>query len=132
LVCTKERDYGLSQRSERDKPTDKVWTTDVTVPIRRSVDTIDDSRVNIEGSVLLGSILGQVGDGDFHALILFLEEERRIAERLVTKIVQNAIAMKGTTAGELGISFLKCDCLNKKIGQVHDRYDAKSKLLLPF
>ena len=43
-----------------------VWTTDVAVPISRLPQIIEETKENINNSGLLGSIVGHVGDGNFH------------------------------------------------------------------
>jgi D-lactate dehydrogenase (cytochrome) len=48
-------------------PTDKVWTTDVAVPISRLPQIIDETRTDIDSAGLIGSIVGHVGDGNFHS-----------------------------------------------------------------
>ena len=45
---------------------DRVWTTDVAVPISRLPDIIEETKADITKSGLLGGICGHVGDGNFH------------------------------------------------------------------
>jgi D-lactate dehydrogenase (cytochrome) len=52
-------------------PDDHVWTTDVAVPISRLADIIVQTKKDITDCGLLGTIVGHVGDGNFHAFLLF-------------------------------------------------------------
>lgn len=48
------------------KPGDRVWTGDVAVPMSRLPDLIEETKLDIASSGLFGSIVGHVGDGNFH------------------------------------------------------------------
>ena len=48
------------------KEGDLVWTTDVAVPMSRLADIIDETKADIKKSGLFGTIVGHVGDGNFH------------------------------------------------------------------
>lgn len=111
-----------SMLAQRQSPTDKVWTTDVAVPLGRLPDIIESTKADIERSGLIGSILGHVGDGNFHALLLFPENKRVVAEGVVHRMIDKAIEMKGTASGEHGIGLVKRDCLEKELGK--DTVDA--------
>ncbi|KAG9505099.1 hypothetical protein J7337_002065 [Fusarium musae] len=106
-----------SMLAMRNSPTDKVWTTDVAVPLSRLPDIIEFAKADIEKSGLLGSIVGHVGDGNFHTLLLFPEEKRHIAEEVVHRMVDKAIEMKGTATGEHGVGLVKRDYLEKELGK---------------
>ncbi|KAF5251004.1 hypothetical protein FANTH_3868 [Fusarium anthophilum] len=106
-----------SMLAMRKSPTDKVWTTDVAVPLSRLPDIIEFAKADIEKSGLLGSIVGHVGDGNFHTLLLFPEEKRHIAEGVVHRMVDKAIEMKGTATGEHGVGLVKRDYLEKELGK---------------
>ncbi|KAF5651869.1 d-lactate dehydrogenase (cytochrome) [Fusarium sp. NRRL 25303] len=106
-----------SMLAMRQSPTDKVWTTDVAVPLSRLPDIIEFAKADIEKSGLLGSIVGHVGDGNFHTLLLFPEEKRHIAEEVVHRMVDKAIEMKGTATGEHGVGLVKRDYLEKELGK---------------
>ncbi|KAF2273373.1 FAD-binding domain-containing protein [Westerdykella ornata] len=43
-----------------------VWTTDVAVPISRLPDLMEETKEEVRRSGLLASIVGHVGDGNFH------------------------------------------------------------------
>ena len=101
----------------RERPTDKVWTTDVAVPMSRLADIIEQSKEEIEKSGILGSILGHVGDGNFHAILMFREEKREIVEGVVKRMVKTALEMEGTATGEHGVGLVKRDYLEKELGR---------------
>ena len=54
-VMAKRRDEG-----------DHVWTTDVAVPISRLPDIIEQTKEDMASSGLLATMVGHVGDGNFH------------------------------------------------------------------
>ncbi|WP_114649066.1 FAD-binding oxidoreductase [Pseudothauera hydrothermalis] len=85
-------------------------TTDVCVPISRLAEAIAGTRADIAASGLTAPIVGHVGDGNFHTLILVdpadsVQIER--AEALNRRIVERALALDGTCTGEHGIGFGK-------------------------
>lgn len=105
-----------SMLAQKKSPTDKVWTTDVAVPLSRLPEIIMAAKQDIVESGLMGSILGHVGDGNFHALLLFPEEKRHVAEGVVHRMIDLALEMKGTATGEHGVGVVKRDYLEKELG----------------
>ena len=55
-----------SVMAKRRDGSDHVWTTDVAVPISRLPDIIEQTKEDMSSCGLLGSIVGHVGDGNFH------------------------------------------------------------------
>lgn len=53
---------------------DHVWTTDVAVPISRLADIIEQTKEDISSSGLTGSIVGHVGDGNFHSKLRYVKD----------------------------------------------------------
>ena len=49
-------------------------------------------------------------------MLLFPEEKRHVAEELVHRMVEKAIAMKRTTTGEHGVGIMNRDYLEKELG----------------
>jgi D-lactate dehydrogenase (cytochrome) len=57
---------------------------------------VHDTRKSIADAGSLSTIIGHVGDGNFHALILFKTlEEKEKARALVSRMVKRAIALDG-------------------------------------
>ncbi|KAL9562634.1 hypothetical protein ACKAV7_013198 [Fusarium commune] len=95
-----------------------VWSTDVAVPLSRVSELIDISKKELVELGLFGSILGHIGDGNFHETILFEEKQRKEVEDCVHKMVSRAIAMQGTCTGEHGVGLGKKDFLREEVGDV--------------
>ncbi|KAI4154755.1 MAG: hypothetical protein LQ340_001470, partial [Diploschistes diacapsis] len=55
-----------SVMSKRRDDSDHVWTTDVAVPISRLPLIIEQTKEDMDSSGLYGTIVGHVGDGNFH------------------------------------------------------------------
>lgn len=73
------------------------WSTDVCVPVSRLPDLVYETKKDIEKSGVVSTIVGHVGDGNFHALLLFrTDEELEIIRGLVHRMVERAIALDGT------------------------------------
>lgn len=73
-----------------------VWTTDVAVPISRLPQIIEETKQQISNSGLLGSIVGHVGDGNFHSIILYNRKtEYNKTKKLVHDMVKRAIELEG-------------------------------------
>jgi D-lactate dehydrogenase (cytochrome) len=84
--------------------------TDVCVPISRLADAVVHARADIDESGLTAPIVGHVGDGNFHVLVLFdpaSEDEVGKAKALNDRIVERALADGGTCTGEHGIGYGK-------------------------
>lgn len=58
---------------------------------------VDETKKDLAKIGLVSTIVGHVGDGNFHALILFkTEEEQERAHHAVRRMVKRAIALDGT------------------------------------
>ncbi|KAF6517949.1 hypothetical protein HZS61_002027 [Fusarium oxysporum f. sp. conglutinans] len=95
-----------------------VWSTDVAVPLSRVSELIDISKKELVELGLFGSILGHIGDGNFHETILFDEKQRKEVEDCVHKMVSRAIEMEGTCTGEHGVGLGKKEFLREEVGDV--------------
>ena len=101
------------------RPGAKAWTTDACVPISRLADCIVESKRDLEASSLTGTLVGHVGDGNFHMLYLVdpdRPEELAEAARLNERLVERAIDMGGTCSGEHGVGVGKMRYLRREHG----------------
>ena len=106
-----------SMMAIRKDPNDHVWTTDVAVPMSRLADIIRETKDDMTANGVLGGIVGHVGDGNFHTILLFNESERKTVEDVVHRMVKRAIEMEGTATGEHGVGIIKRDVLPHELGQ---------------
>ncbi|KAJ6031503.1 FAD-binding type 2 [Penicillium herquei] len=96
-----------------------VWSTDVAVPISRLPEIIEISKQDLVDSGLFAGILGHIGDGNFHASIMFdrqNKEETERVEQVVYKMVDRALEMEGSCTGEHGVGLGKKESLKKELG----------------
>jgi D-lactate dehydrogenase (cytochrome) len=109
---------------------DHVWTGDVAVPISRLPDIIEETKADLSKSGLLGTIVGHVGDGNFHSILIYSDAERKKAEDVVHRMVKRAVEMEGTVTGEHGVGLVKRDYLPKELGE--STVDAMRRLKMAF
>ncbi len=81
--------------------------TDVAVPISRVAELVGYTQDLLAEMDLPGSIVGHVGDGNFHTLIATLPGELGRAEALSMRVVERALSLGGTATGEHGIGITK-------------------------
>ena len=101
------------------RPGAKGWATDVCVPISRLAECIEETRRDLEESKILAPIVGHVGDGNFHLLLLVDPEdpaEIARAKAVNARLVRRALAMGGTCTGEHGIGMGKIESLLEEHG----------------
>ena len=83
---------------------------------------------------MLAPIVGHVGDGNFHLLMLIdptRPEELATAEKLNKRLVRRAIAMGGTCTGEHGVGYGKIDSLAEEAGPAVEVMAAIKRALDP-
>lgn len=96
----------------------KAWTTDVAVPLSQLPDIVMQAKQSITDAGLLGGVLGHIGDGNYHAIMLYTPEQSDIVADVVHKMVDQGIAAEGTCTGEHGIGFGKIQGLLSEVGPV--------------
>lgn len=125
-VLTEERNklwqarHDAAYAAKAMRPNAQIWATDVCVPISRLAQCILETKQDIEDNELMAPIVGHVGDGNFHLVLLVdhtdPEEERR-AQQLHERMVMRALQMEGTCTGEHGIGYGKLDFLVAEHGE---------------
>ncbi|KIM37222.1 hypothetical protein M413DRAFT_77359 [Hebeloma cylindrosporum] len=96
----------------------QAWPTDVCVPVSKLPELLYDTKRDIANVGLISTIVGHVGDGNFHALILFkTEEEKQKAKDVVRRMVKKAISLDGTCTGEHGVGIGKKEYLVEELGE---------------
>jgi D-lactate dehydrogenase (cytochrome) len=116
------------------KPGMVGFATDACVPISRLADCILETKADIEQSGLTAPIVGHVGDGNFHLIVLFDPndpEGRERADALAHRVSLRAIRMGGTCTGEHGIGWHKLDVLAQEHGEAVDLMRAVKRALDP-
>src|SRR5690606_32149750 len=94
-----------------------VWSTDVAVPLSRLADLVEISKKEMDDLGMFASILGHVGDGNFHESIMWDKTnhaDREKIEGVVGRMVTRALEMEGTCTGEHGIGLGKKNSLLKE------------------
>ncbi len=97
--------------------------TDICVPISRLAEAVRETRADIAGSGIPGPILGHVGDGNFHAILLIErgnESELKTAKALARRMAERALRLGGTMTGEHGVGMGKKDLMAMEHGQGWD------------
>ncbi|MFT9850494.1 FAD-binding oxidoreductase [Aneurinibacillus sp. REN35] len=115
-------------------PGKKAITTDVCLPLSELAEAIEHARKRIEESELIGGIVGHVGDGNFHSLLMVdpqCTKEREEAEAINAAIVDYALCRGGTCTGEHGVGLGKAKYQRKEHGAALDVMYAMKRTLDP-
>jgi len=98
----------------------RAITTDVCVPISKLAESIATTTAELEASRLPSMIVGHVGDGNYHVMLLVdpaRPEDHEEAEAINQRMVSRAIQMQGTCTGEHGVGLHKMDFLLEEHGE---------------
>jgi len=103
------------------RPGARSWTTDVCVPVSQLAQVIAATRDDLDSAGLLAPLVGHVGDGNFHLLMLVdPDDEGMMAQARAAndRLVARALAVGGTCTGEHGIGLGKISSLAKEHGDL--------------
>ncbi|MBN2905664.1 MAG: FAD-binding protein [Rhodobacteraceae bacterium] len=105
------------------RPGATALVTDLCVPISRLAEAVEETRADIARATIPGPILGHVGDGNFHAILLVepgnaaeLDEAKALSHRMV----ERALHLGGTVTGEHGIGMGKLGYMEAEHGAAWD------------
>lgn len=100
-------------------PGARAIVTDICVPISQLAKAVEETRADIAASPITGPILGHVGDGNFHAILLIDPDnaaEQSAALRLSDRMVDRALHLGGTATGEHGVGMGKLKFMDQEHG----------------
>lgn len=105
------------------RPGARAIVTDVCVPISKLATALAETEAEIADSIITGPILGHVGDGNFHAILLIDSDnaaERQAAETLSNNMAKRALRLGGTVTGEHGVGMGKLGYMRAEHGEAWD------------
>jgi D-lactate dehydrogenase (cytochrome) len=116
------------------RPGCKAMITDVCVPISRLAECIVESKKDHAGAPFPITLVGHVGDGNFHMIYLLdpsNDLEMQEARRLSDSMVKRALSMDGTCTGEHGVGYGKMKYLTCEHGSGIEVMSAIKRTLDP-
>ncbi|MDO9524809.1 MAG: FAD-linked oxidase C-terminal domain-containing protein [Gemmobacter sp.] len=102
------------------RPGSAALVTDVCVPISRLAQAVTETADDIAASGIPGPILGHVGDGNFHATLLYdpaSVSETATVKTLSGRLADRALRLGGTVSGEHGIGMGKIGYMQAEHGE---------------
>ncbi|MBT2693210.1 FAD-linked oxidase C-terminal domain-containing protein [Bacillus sp. ISL-55] len=111
-----------------------IMLTDVSVPVSELTGAILHTRELIDASSIEGSIVGHVGDGNYHVLLLIDKEnpeEVKDGDRINEEIVHYALKRGGTCTGEHGVGLGKAKYQRLEHGAAYEVMKSIKKTLDP-
>ncbi|SHG90863.1 FAD-binding oxidoreductase [Pollutimonas bauzanensis] len=115
------------------RPGCRSSTTDVCVPISRLAECVSQTAAELDQASFPYTIVGHVGDGNFHVLMLLdpdNPQEWEESEALNHRLVERAIQMDGTCTGEHGVGLHKMEFMLAEHGR--DALDLMASLKKAF
>ena len=101
------------------RPGCRAVVTDVCVPISRLAEAVETCRADLKAHDVNGPILGHVGDGNFHAILMFDPDDADEKQRVLDaskRLVDLALSLGGTSTGEHGIGIGKLGYMSREHG----------------
>lgn len=115
-------------------PGSEAYATDACVPISHLAACIAETQADAAESGLVCPILGHVGDGNFHAVVLFDPADaaqRDRADAFAERVARRAIAHGGACSGEHGIGVHKLGLMAAQHGDALEQMRAIKRAFDP-
>jgi D-lactate dehydrogenase (cytochrome) len=112
--------HGAMEAARAMRPGSGALTTDVCVPVSALADCISAAQADIAQHGLTASIVGHVGDGNFHVVVLVdPADPAEVAqgEAFHARLVRRALEHEGTCTGEHGVGYGKAGFLVEEHGR---------------
>jgi len=90
--------------------------TDTAVPLSKMPEMVAYAQETLREMGMEGSIVGHVGDGNFHTLIAVPRDEYARGQEFSGRLVRRALELDGTASGEHGIGLVKRGYLAEEHG----------------
>ncbi|KAK4674913.1 hypothetical protein QC764_502940 [Podospora pseudoanserina] len=97
----------------------EMWSTDVAVPISRLAEIITWSKEECSKLGIFASVIGHVGDGNFHVAMMYDPRnagQKEAVGKTVKEMMRRALEMEGTVSGEHAIGIGKKGSLRDELG----------------
>jgi D-lactate dehydrogenase (cytochrome) len=112
-----EARHHLAYAFKHGYPGKSMMFTDVCLPLSELSGAIVHARETMDSIGVPGAVLGHVGDGNFHAILMYdpsIATEREKADSVNSSIVEYALTKGGTCTGEHGIGIGKAKYLARE------------------
>jgi D-lactate dehydrogenase (cytochrome) len=112
--------HGAMEATRALRPGSGALTTDVCVPISALAECIEATQADIAEHAFTASIVGHVGDGNFHVILLVDPQDPgsiEAGEAFHARLVTRALAHEGTCTGEHGVGYGKSRFLVAEHGE---------------
>jgi len=129
-----EARHNLAYAFIHGNPGKKLMLTDVCVPLSELTGAIENAREAITASGLDGAVLGHIGDGNYHTLVIMNPDDPsdlQRAEDVNHAIVEYALSRGGTCTGEHGVGVGKMKYQRQEHGQALDVMNNLKKMFDP-
>jgi D-lactate dehydrogenase (cytochrome) len=112
--------HGAMEATRAMRPGAAALSTDVCVPLSALAECVEATQADIAESGLMASIVGHVGDGNFHVVVILDPGEPAEVQRgedFHARLVVRALAHEGTCTGEHGVGYGKSRFLVAEHGE---------------